>query len=171
MNKYSLSTERLLTLVPMSLRQPNIIRFVLCLLAPVTYMHFLFTRYMQKKQYRLQHNGQVFSLTKIICDYCGSDGCYITDGTYIEEVFLPTNAEGELVHHQISFPTDGSGSTQVLVPSEGLSQAQQSDFTVHLPNLLYGNINEDALRALIDEYKLAGKQYVIIYDTETIEQE
>ena len=169
MSKYSLSIERLLSLLPVSLRKANNVSLASCLLNPVSYLHMMFTLYREKKEYRLAHNGQVFSLTKVICDYCGNDGCYITDGTYIEEVFLPTNAEGELIHHQVSFPTDGSVSPQVWVPSGGMSQIQQADFIVHLPSSLFGNIDEAGLRSLIDEYKLAGKQYTIVYDDVDIE--
>lgn len=169
MSKYSLSLERLLSLVPLSLRKVNFINLVHCLLIPVSYLHMIFTQYREKKEYRLAHNGQVYSLTKVICDFCGNNDCKITDGTYIEEVFLPTNAEGELIHHQVSFPSDINMSPSVLVPSMVMSQFQQADFIVHLPQVLYGHIDEAGLRALIDEYKLAGKQYFIVYDDVIIE--
>lgn len=169
MSKYSLSTERLLSLVPISLRKTNLMCLLRCLLNPVSYLHMEFTIFREKKEYRLSHTGQVYSLTQVVCDYCGDDRCTITDGTYIEEVFVPSNAQGELINFQVSFPSDNAVEQQVWVPSEGMSHVQQADFKVCLPQSLYGAVDELGLRAIIDEYKLAGKQYVIVYENMTVE--
>lgn len=168
MSKYSLDIERLLSLLPVALRNRRLVMFMRCVNIPLGTLHLMFTQYRQKKEYRLLHNGQVFSLKQVVCDYCGNNGCYITDGTYINEILLPTNAQGELINHQVSVPSDNSGTPQVWVPSKGLSQVEQADFIVHLPQSLYGTIDERELRAIIDDYKLAGKQYSIVYEDVTV---
>lgn len=170
MSRYSLSTERLLSLIPTPLRSDSLIRLLMRLLVPVSYVHMLFTLYREKKEYRLSHTGQVFSLTQVICEFCGNDGCYITDGSYIDEVMVPYDGDGELANFQIWIPADASVTPAVTVPYTGMSQTEQSDFIVHLPAEQYGQTDDSSLRALINEYKLAGKMYGIVYDGVDVER-
>lgn len=169
MNRYSLSTERLLSLIPVSLRSGNLVWLMKRLLTPLSYIHMLFTLYRMKKEYRLAHSSQVFSLTQVICEFCGDDGCYISDGNYITEVMIPYNGGGDLANYQVGIPSGASVTPAVTVPYSGMMQTAQNDFVVHLPQELHGAVDESALRALINEYKLAGKFYGIIYDDVTVE--
>lgn len=169
MSRYSLSTERLLSLIPTPLRSDSLIRLLMRLLVPVSYVHMLFTLFRKKKEYRLAHTSQVFSLTQVICEFCANDGCYITDGSYIDEVMVPYDGGGELANFQVWIPADASVTPAVTVPCTGMSQTEQSDFIVHLPAELYGQTDESSLRSLINEYKLAGKMYGIVYDDVIIE--
>ena len=169
MSRYSLSTERLLSLIPTPLRSDSLVRLMMRLLTPVSYIHMLFTLFREKKEYRLAHTSQVFSLTQVICEFCGNNGCYIADGDYIDEVMIPHSGSGELVNYQAEIPSDVSVTPAVTVPYNGLMQTAQNDFVVHLPQELYGSVNESALRTLINEYKLAGKFYGIVYDDVTVE--
>jgi len=169
MSRYSLTIGRMLSLVPTAMRKPNLLGFMGCVLAPVAYVHALFTAYRQGKEYRLAHTGQVYSLSQVVRDFCDDDGCHITDGTYIEEVPVPYDAEGELANYQVWVPCDGGVPPAVIVPSVGLGAVAQDDFIVHLTQELYGEVDEDSLRAVIDEYKLAGKFYGIVYDGIVVE--
>lgn len=169
MNRYSLSTERLLSLIPISLRSGNLVWLMKRLLAPLSYIHMLFTLYRRRKEYRLAHSSQVFSLTQVICEFCGDDGCFIAAGDYITEVMIPYNGGGDLANYQTEIPSDQSVTPAVTVPYSGMMQTAQNDFVVHLPQELHGAVDESALRALINEYKLAGKFYAIIYDDVTVE--
>lgn len=165
MSKYDFSSDGLLSLLPTSLRRPRLIGLMRRLLVPVSFMHAAFMSYKEKKEYRLSHTGQVFSLTQVVCDFCDNSGCYITDGSYIDEVMLPYSGEGELINHQVGLPYDSSVTPALMVPWEGFGHTGQADFIVHLPaELAGGRINLAALRQLIDEYKLAGKFYNIVFD-------
>ena len=139
------------------------------LLAPVSYIHMLFTLFRKKKEYRLAHTGQMLSLTQVVCEFCANDRCYITDGSYISEVMVSYDGGGDLVNYQTQIPSDMSVTPTVTVPYSGVMQTAQNDFVVHLPHELHGVIDENALRALINEYKLAGKFYGIIYDDVTVD--
>lgn len=120
---------------------------------------------MNDKEYRLSHSGQVYALTQVVCDFCRNNGCYITDGSYIDEVLLPYDGSGELVHYQIYLPYDAELTPQLILPYTGYGQMYQTDFIIHLPTeLAGGRIDIAALRRLVDEYKLAGKFYDIVYD-------
>ncbi|MCQ2319444.1 MAG: hypothetical protein MJZ90_11090 [Bacteroidales bacterium] len=165
MSKYDFSSDGLLSLVPMALRKPVMIRFLKCLLIPVTYMHELFLAFKEKKEYRLAHSGQVYALTQVVCDFCRDNGCYITDGSYIDEVMLPYDGSNELIHYQIMLPYDGEVTPRLIVPYSGFGQLSQADFIIHLPTQL-AEVHTDiaALRQLINEYKLAGKFYDIVFD-------
>jgi len=169
MSRYSLTIGRMLSLVPTAMRKPNLLGLMGCMLAPVAYIHALFTAYRQRKEYRLAHTGQVYSLSQVVRDFCDDDGCHITDGTYIEEVPVPYDAEGELANYQVWVPCDGGVSPAVTVPSAGLGAVAQDDFIVHLTSGLYGEVDEDSLRAVIDEYRPAGKFYGIVYDGIVVE--
>lgn len=169
MSRYSLSTERLLSLIPTPVRGDGMVRLMMRLLSPVAHVHSLFTVFREKKEYRLAHTGQVFSLEQVIRDFCANDGCYITDGSYIDEVMVPYDGAGELANFQVWIPADASVTPAATVPYSGLIQTAQNDFVVHLPQELCGAVDESALRALINEYKLAGKMYGIVYDDVTVE--
>lgn len=169
MSRYSLSTERLLSLVPTPVRGDGMVRLMMRLLSPVAHVHSLFTVFREKKEYRLSHTGQVFSLEQVIRDFCANDGCYITDGSYIDEVMVPYDGGGELANFQVWIPADASVTPAVTVPHTGMSQTEQDDFIVHLPQELHGRVDEDSLRAVIDGYRLAGKTYGIVYDGVVVE--
>lgn len=166
MSKYDFSSDGLLSLVPISLRKPVIIRLMKCLLTPVTYVHQRLRTFITKKEYRLAHSGQVYALTQVICDFCSNNGCYITDGIYIDEVMLPYNGTGELANHQVNLPYNSDVTPFMEVPYAGFGQTRQADFVIHLPaELAGGRIDTAALRQLVDGYKLAGKLYDITFDT------
>jgi hypothetical protein len=164
MSKYSLDTDRLLTLLPLSLRQLRLMVLIRALLSPVQWLHTAFTTFRTSKEYRLDHTGQVFSLEQVICDFCDNDGCYITDGELRNEIFVPYSGIADLMNYQMLLPYDGEVEDPVCIHYEGDGFEQYADFIVHLPAALYGNIDEASLCALIDEYKLAGKFYSILYD-------
>ena len=111
----------------------------------------------------------MLSLTQVVCEFCANDRCYITDGSYISEVMVSYDGGGDLVNYQTQIPSDMSVTPTVTVPYSGVMQTAQNDFVVHLPQELYGLVDENALRMLINEYKLAGKFYGIVYDDVTVE--
>lgn len=85
------------------------------------------------------------------------------DGEYVNEIMMPYDAEGRLVNYQVNVPYDGNVNPQVNVTYAGLGQIRQNDFIVRLPEELQGDIDEAGLRAMIDGYKIAGKEYEIVY--------
>lgn len=164
MSRYDLNISRLLSLLPHALRKTDLVLTVNALLVPVTELHMNFSLFRQKKEYRLQHSGQVFSLEQVICDFTGNGGCYITDGELDSELLVPYDGNSSLANYQIAMPHDGSVTPQLSIKYEGLGFSSYADFIIHLPMELYGTVDEAALCATVDEYKLAGKFYRIVYD-------
>ena len=163
MNRYSYRTEGFLKLLPGCLKGRRMSFLLEILLSPLKYIYSIFVRFKDEKLKRLSHNGQVYSLRKIIREYCGDERCEITDGEYVNEIMMPYGAEGRLVNYQVNVPYDGNVNPQVNVTYAGLGQIRQNDFIVRLPEELQGDIDEAGLRAMIDGYKIAGKEYEIIY--------
>lgn len=137
---------------------------MMILLSPAVYIYRMFLNYQDEKTYRLDHNGQVYSLEKIIREHCNNNECHITDGEYVDETMMPYDGKESLANYQVQIPYDGDVSPQVNVIYAGFGQITQNDFIVHLPKELYGNINEAKLRTKIDEYKMAGKSYTFFYN-------
>ena len=164
MNRYRFSIEDIIGIVPEPLRKGFFKELLCCLLTPAFYVHESFAAFIESKNYRLSHSGQVYSLEQIIREYTGYRNCRITDGEYVEEVMVPYNGEGNLANYQLMVPSGVGIVPQVTVMYAGFGQILQNDFIVNLPTELHGSFDERGLRALIDEYKIAGKRYSIVYN-------
>lgn len=162
-NKYNFNIAGFFSLIPAMLRKARLIPLLMVLLRPLEYLHGLFIEFKDKIQNRWKYSGQVFSLQKAIREYCDNDDCYITDGDYLEEFFVPYDGDESLTNYQIGVPYDGNAEPQANVLYTGFSQIEQSDFIVHLPVILKDKIDEVGLLTLIDSYKIAGKFYKIVY--------
>lgn len=174
MSKYNFNIADFFSLIPAMLRkmiklddkrfqEPRIKHLLTVLLRPLEYLYRLFMVFKDKIQNHWKYSGQVFSLQKAIREYCNNDRCYITDGEYLKEFFVPYNNDERLANYQAEVPYDGTVEQQVNVLYAGFSQVEQNDFIVHIPAKLEGKIDEIGLRTLIDSYKIAGKFYKIVY--------
>lgn len=164
MSKYNFNIAGFFSLIPAMLRKTKLIYLLTALLRPLEYLHRLFIQFKDKIQNHWKYSGQVFSLQKAIREYCDDNRCYITDGEYLKEFFVPYDGDERLVNYQTDVPYDRTVEPQVNVLYEGFSQIEQSDFIVHLPAILKNEIDEVGLRMLIDSYKIAGKFYKIVYE-------
>ena len=164
MNRYRLNIEVLCSMVPFALRKVRLLSLLQVLVYPISAIHRSFLNFCKEKNKRLNYTGQVFSLAKAVNEYCENEKCFITDGEYLEETMLPYDGAGELANHQVHIPFNNRTEPQVYVLYEGFSHVAQNDFIVHLPAELNGKIDESGLRTIIDEYKIAGKMYNIVYN-------
>lgn len=163
MSRYSFDIRDCLNLLPSAIRKGRLHTLLALMLAPVVYIYKMLRNYRDEKTYRLEHNGQVYSLEKIIREHCNNNKCYIEDGEYVAETMVPYDGKDSLANYQVDIPYDGDANHQVSVMYAGFGQIQQNDFIVCLPQELQGNIDEAGLRSKIDEYKVAGKLYSIVY--------
>lgn len=164
MSKYQLNLKSIIESVPAALKAQKLKSLMKLLLTPVGKVHLMFSLFIAEKTYRLEHTGQTYSLEKIIREHCENENCYITDGEYVDEVMVPYDGSESLANYQVDIPYDGGVSPQVNVMYAGFGQVMQNDFLVHLPKELQGGIDEAGLRSKIDEYKIAGKLYKIVYE-------
>ena len=163
MSKYNFNIAGFFNLIPTVLRKVRVISLLNVLLRPLKHLHGLFIEFKDKIQNQWKYSGQAFSLQKAIREYCDNKECYITDGEYLKEFFVPYDGKEGLANYQVEVPYDGTVEPQVNVLYAGFSQIEQSDFIVYLPARLEGKIDEVGLRTLIDSYKIAGKFYKIVY--------
>lgn len=169
MSRYSFNIMDYKDFLPTVVGNYKIETLLMHLLYPARFIYEMFVVFLKEKTYRLDHNGQVYSLEKIVREHCVNKECHITDGEYVDETMVPYDGKENLANYQVQIPYDGDMSPQVNVMYAGFGQIAQSDFIVHLPKELYGKIDETNLRAKIDEYKIAGKSYDIIYDDVIVE--
>ena len=170
MSRYSFYIDEITRLIPAAIRKIGVTSIVTSILCPLIIVYDSFVLFMEQKTFRLKHTGQVYSLEKVIGNYCNNYGCYITDGEYIKETMVPYDGTGNLANYQIDVPYGMDIKPQLCVAYAGFGQISQDDFIVHLPKELYGNVDETGLCSLIDAYKLAGKTYGIVYDGINVER-
>jgi hypothetical protein len=144
--------------IPEILRQIRLLAFVKALLSALQAVQTTLEAFIASKKYELQFNGQVIYLNHRLNDFCDSSQrrIYISDPQ-------PSNTLPTIV-------TNKSESQPTLVArnkSENVATAifyntselqTRFDFVVFVPtNVL--NIHQNALRALVNFYKIGGKTW------------
>jgi hypothetical protein len=145
-------------LLPTFLRKPKLILFLGCTVKPLDLIY-------TDTLYKMQHNCQVIYLEKILNEYFDAVG-YDTnnhEGTkqikIIDEIFPPENyiyLEGE------NRPSLEYDNTDLWLDDDEIfleDDLPHFDFVILIP-IAYSFV-EQKLRAVIDYYKLAGKNYRI----------
>lgn len=165
MNRYRFDIREILFLVPSLLQKDKLQMLLHKLLIPLSRMHSSFCKYMNSKRSGFEYSGRVYDLQRYVKEFCDNDGCYISDGGYKEEVFVPYNGTENLANYNVGIPYDNNVDPQVNILYAGYGQIAQTDFVIHLPKELRGNIDERKLRSEIDKYKIAGKFYTIVYES------
>ena len=151
---YKIDWDRLiLLLLPTFLRKPVLFGFIKALTAPVAELHYKWLQDRVNTLTRLSYNGQRCYLRKALNDECDSGLRRITiSGTaQVDQDYLFTDAENLDVYLGTMF-----------LESEFNYAGTTVDFIVRVPQDLK-LLNENKIIALLDFYKLAGKQYQIVY--------
>lgn len=164
MSKFSFDTKKLSSLIPFTLRKKRLTALLEIILKPVQNIFDSFEIFRGIKKQQLDNTGQVFSIIKLIKNNYKDDKCYITDGECLEETFVAYDGNENLANYQIDIPYDGKTDTPIRFLYAGTSKIAQNDFIIHLHSSSHGNIDESELCTLIDECKIAGKKYNIVYD-------
>ncbi len=152
---YQINFDKLvLLLLPTFLRKSKLVAFATVLVAPVKEMYQEFREQQKKDWYRLNHNGQVFSLRKVLNDHFDNElrRIDIIDFETYQRTYIYTPVEDKPLY----LNGEGEDAKYIYTSAE---YANQFDFVVVVPlNLGY---NKYKMRALIDEYKLITKKYTI----------
>lgn len=140
--------------VPRWLRHSELRIIILSATWPVRQLYNMFLLFVAAKLYRLAHNSQVFSLQKVLNDAFDSTlkRIYITDFAGKTRIYFWP----EIERRDVDFSVD-----QFFWPDIDYADSG-TDFTIHLP--LGISLRMEYLVSLMDEYKLAGKTYNIIYE-------
>ena len=151
---YNIDYNKLiLWLVPDFKRKSKHYAWLRVLASPVVRLSELFLKRREENLYRISHNGQVFSLQKVLNDRFDSQQrrIYITDGYSMDRLFIHTRDE------------DKPKSLGTLyLHNRGDYSDTGVDFIVWVPNTVpLTSSNNYELRSLVDFYKLASKRYTI----------
>ncbi len=154
---FQLDYRRLIaTLLPFSLRKPFMLSWLNVLLAPVKCLYMEFLKYRTLVNYKIEHNGQVVHLQKVLNDSFDSTNkrIYMSDGSKYDWVYVFKTDENKprylkkiQLYNHLSYGDTGA------------------DFQVHIPSEIPIWENKSSMakfRALLDYYKLAGKRYQLI---------
>ena len=176
--------KRLSMLVlPISLRKPVVMALVNHFIAPMKYIYSQFLTFKEEKEYRMSHNGQVCLLEKILNEkLLGLTDSYlihIYDAKEFMNMEIPFYKDIPEHQRYICYDSESIGDItdeNSLLYDNSISVSPNMIFEVRLDSSLaknagtiqrmrYENNGGDRMLVqLLDTYKLAGKQYQIIYE-------
>ncbi|MGJ5643196.1 hypothetical protein [Formosa sp. S-31] len=135
------------------LRKQKFIAWIYAFITPLVTTHTNWKQYRERNMYKLNHNGQVCHLRKVLNDYFDPDlrRIYI-DGTGGE-------AAKTYIYTPVENQTKYLGTLTLFQSLEFADTG--ADFLVYVPQSIAQNQSYE-LRALIDYYRLGGKRYLII---------
>ncbi len=152
---YSINFDKLvLLLLTTFLRKSKLVAFATVLVTPIKEMYQEFREQQKKDWYRLNHNGQVFSLRKVLNDHFDNElrRIEIMDADEYERLYIYTPVE----NHPLYLNGEGGETKYIYTSAE---YENEFDFVVVVPlELAY---NTYKMRGLIDRYKLITKKYTI----------
>jgi hypothetical protein len=142
-------------LLPTFLRGDIMIRFIQVLLSPISTLHSQWMSGRSDHIYRLEHNGQVCYLRKVLNDSFDNQlrRIYITDGSRYERNYVYTNVEQQPRYLKTIYLRQSSDYADTGV-----------DFRIVVPVGFDLNGVVYQMKATIDYYKLASKRYKIEFD-------
>lgn len=142
-------------LLPVHLRGSRMLMVCRALVSPLYAVQRLNLTYHEKMMYKINHNSQVCSLQGVLNDALDSTlrRIRIIDPVRNDFLFLYKREEMKDVRLGRAF-----------ISRRDLALADQLDFLVKVPLEFESVPNEARLKALLNFYKLAGKQYRIDYE-------
>ncbi len=141
-------------MLPTFLRKPKLLAYLKALLKPVINLYNDFKMFRSDILYKINHNGQVVYLQKVLNDRFDNiqRRIYITDGIINEPTYIYTHEEDKPVYL----------GTKYIYTREEL-KFKDVDFVVILPlDLVLSSEEEVRVNSLLKYYKLASKTYRII---------
>jgi len=142
-------------LLPTFLRKPVILALLRSCVKPVKTIHTEFLELKKEWDYRLNHDGRVFSLEKVLNDKFDAveRRIYITDTDFQDDVYVGNVDNRDQVYISNGIDTIYIGSAPQYYA--------QADFIVHVPwHILF--LREIDIRSTVVTYKIAGKTYIIV---------
>ncbi len=179
MSKYDLNFKRLaLLMLPTFWRKPLLAGFAYAIMVPLNYINMRFALFRRSTDYRLTHNGQVFSLRAVLNDQFdpGDRAITVTDNTRAEVNLASLWIRAE--DKPLLLPVRETGRA-LFAMCRG---ADRTDFWVNVPQTLLEKIIttqletgtdkppkqlqqefEARLKAIVGIYKLSSKRFLITY--------
>lgn len=153
-----------LLLLPTFLRQNKMTAWLFCLVAPINTLYNQFLAEREEDIYKLEHTPQVCSLQKMLNDKLDATERRIRIGEVIQgEAFYIYSVE----ENNIKYIQNG----EIFLNGYSGTSANGNEFTVYLPFEIWDREKTEIdlgiyrfyrIEALLDFYKLAGKNYKIV---------
>ncbi|MDB0600683.1 hypothetical protein PL373_05900 [Tenacibaculum maritimum] len=148
-------------LTPVVLRKPKMMSWLQVLVSPITSLHYKFQMKRKLDLYKLEHNGQVCYLRKVLNDAFDASErrIQITDGNRFIPQYIYTEGEekptylGEMYLRDESVYQDTGVDFIVLLPL-GIWNAHKTQIRI-------GEYRFYDIESVIDFYRLASKRYKI----------
>lgn len=145
-------------------------KWLAVLTKPVETNYAVFTAYRLSTLYKLNHDGQVYSLENVLNDAFDNIArtIYITDGAWDDAIALYLVAE--VKPFWLATVAEGAFTTPYVAPAVLYTSAEVystgPDFIVHVPTAVTTAPGYDVarLKGLVDYYKLCGKSYVVVVE-------
>ncbi len=155
-------------LLPSFLRKNRMIAVLNCLIAPVNALYDDFTSYRLRTLKRLEYTGQVIYLEKLLNDTFNlmdiyNSQIYIEDIADIEYDYLFNHSEA--LSPMILYNSVGETNPITKFINNEIELQTPIHFIVRVPILLFNSLGTSSIsemRALINLYKIAGKQFLIL---------
>lgn len=162
MNKYNVSYNRLAELLlPTYLRGARLLGVVCAMVAPIGRLHGELMVFRQDTAYRVGHNGQVCYLRAMLNDKFDpvDRGITITEDGDDVGMGMVLHERAVAVHQLLPWRIDGS----LEMFRRGFNGTSRVGFWVNIPERLRGIVDEGAVRAIVNAFKLASIRYDITY--------
>jgi hypothetical protein len=139
------------------LRKPKMLAWIGICISPVGYVYNNLLRFRTLTLYKLSITPQVCYLQKLLNDQYDfiNRGIRIVDATRTNPVYIFQDAEDK----PLGLYTDGE-SLPIFLYTDGEAGDLKDDFIVIVPLAVDFNINE--MTSLLNQYKLASKQFSIV---------
>lgn len=146
----------ILWLLPPQHKAPEVVDFLKAAFKPLIELHNDFDAFYAQIKYDLEFNGQVINLERLLNEQFDpiDNGIYITDGIYIEQVFIFNNAEN---NEETYLFNNSESETPTYLFNQ--SEINPYDFIVNVPSTVV--FDENLMRYYLNKYKHAAKRYKI----------
>ena len=163
MKLFEIDYKRLIVLLlPTFLRKETTVTFLRIMTLPVVSLYNQFTTNRNANLYRLQNNGQVCYLRRLLNDaFPEANGkIQIKDGTATGNWLYAWDKDYDPYNYYLLIADSGTMFWNKDTILEGVS-----NFTVVVPASFAGKTNDIAkIISLVNEYKLLSKSYNIVYE-------
>jgi len=147
-------------LVPKQLRKTKMLAWLNVLVSPVVYIYNLFMAYRYDMNYIIAHSPQVCYMQAVLNDAfdTGLRRISIVDGPDEEPLYIYETAEVKEVPLYVT-----SEAKPIALYTDAEIVGVGPDFEVQVPTIVttLTGYNEVYMAALLDQFKLAGKTYII----------
>lgn len=173
MRWHKMDITRLISqLLPLHLRRVKLLLWMQALLRPLDWL-------MGETRYKMQHDGRVIYLEKVLNEQMGvlaydpndheaTKKIVIGPGNLPTEVYIFLDTEPDDPPYLDAWDVGQFPADPVWLLTQEEMEAQYLDFTVKVPGYLVQYLTdipkwESRITRLVDYYKLAGKEYKIIW--------